>query len=213
MDWTKIFSEIGIFGIISGLIVWLIKQLGQRYIDKGAKTHEQKLQNQSDLYKAELNQSLEKFKSEIAFFSQKAFKLHDKRLERIENLYSLLTNFYEDMFHLTTWKVVTGMTDDDVNRQNFENTKKAGKSGTNFFKYYARNKLYFDKDTCKLIEEIIKLLKDSHFDFSYEYVFGPMSADFKFETVKKATEKIREKVPEIKSELEDNFRKIIGVYE
>lgn len=213
MDWTKILSEVGAVGIISGLIVWLIKQLGQRYIDKGTKAYEQKLQNQSDLYKAELNQALEKYKSDLAFLSQKAFKLHDKRLERIEKLYALLTGFYDDMYHLTTWKVVTGMSDDHVNKQNFENTKKAGDSGTEFFKYYSKNRLYFDKDTCKLIEEIIKLLKDSHFDFSYEYIFGPISADFKFETVKKATEKIREKVPKIKSELEDNFRKIIGVNE
>ncbi len=213
MDWTKILSEIGIVGVISGLIVWLIKQLGQRYIDKGAKAYELKLQNKSDLYKAELNQSLEKYKSEIAFLSQKAFKLHDKRLERVEKLYSLLTDFYEDMYHLTTWKVVTGMSDEEVHNQNFENTKKAGNSGTEFFKYYSKNKLYFNQDTCGLIEEIIKLLKDSHFDFSYEYVFGPISADFKFESIKKATDKIREKVPKIKSELEENFRKIIGVEE
>ena len=44
MDWTKIFSEIGIVGIISGLVVWLIKQLGQRLIDKNSKNYELELQ-------------------------------------------------------------------------------------------------------------------------------------------------------------------------
>src|SRR5690606_25534192 len=149
-------------------IVWLIKQLGQRYIDKRVKAYELELQNKSDSYKAELNQSLEKYKSEIAFLSQKAFKLHDKRLERVEKLYSLLTDFYEDMYHLTTCKVGTGMSDKEISNQSFQTTKKAGESGTKLLKYYSKNKLYLNQDTCKLIEGSITLLKDSHFDFSYE---------------------------------------------
>jgi len=38
-----------------------------------------------------------------------------------------------------------------------------------------------------------------------------MSAEFEIEQIKKATEKIREKVPKLKKELEENFRNIIGV--
>ena len=49
MNWTNIISEIGIVGIISGLIVWLIKQLGQSYIDKNVKSYELELKNKSEL--------------------------------------------------------------------------------------------------------------------------------------------------------------------
>ena len=211
MDWTKIFSEIGIVGIISGLIVWLIKQLGERLMDKNAKTYELELQNKAELFRAELNHASEEFKSELEFLSQKANKLHDKRLERIEEIYSLLTDFYNDMYTLTTWKIVTGMSKEEVQQQEFDNTKKAEQSGNEFLTFYQKNKLYFNEETCGLIDEIIKLLKDSHSDFSFKYIFGPLSADIEIERVKRATEQIREKVPEIKLKLEKNFREIIGV--
>jgi len=211
MDWTKIFSEIGIVGIISGLVVWLIKQLGQRLIDKNSKNYELELQNKANLFKAELNHATEEFKSELGFLSQKAHKLHDKRIEKIEEIYSLLTDFYNDMHTLTTWKIVTGMSEQEVKQQNFDDTKKAEESGNIFLNFYSKNKLYFNDETCALIDEIIKLLKDSHSDFSFKYIFGPISADLEIERVKKATEQIREKVPEIKAKLEKNFREIIGV--
>lgn len=213
MDWTKIASDIGVVGIISGLIVWLIKQLGQRLIDKDIKSYELELQNKSDLFKAELNHTFEEFKTELEFISQKAHKLHDKRLDKIEKIYSLLTDFYNDMYTLTTWKVVTGMEKEEIEKQNFENTQKAEKSGREFLEYYSKHKLYFNNETCSLIDEIIELLKDSYSDFSFKYIFGPISAEFEYERVKKATAQIREKVPEVRTKLEKNFRDIIGVAE
>ncbi|WP_136842887.1 hypothetical protein [Pedobacter polaris] len=204
-------TEIGIVGIISGLIVWLIKQLGQMFIDKNISLYKQELQNKSDQYKSELNQVFEKYKSELAFHSQKAFKLHDRRLEKIDELYSLLSDFYNDMFTLTTWKIVTGMKDEEVKKQEYDNTMKAGESGNKFLIYYDKNKLYFNSETCKLIDEIIQLLKGSHSDFSFKYIFGQVSPQMEIENIKQATEKIRNKVPEVKTKLENNFREIIGV--
>ena len=143
MDWTKIFSEFGIVGIISGLVVWLIKQLGQRLIDKNSKNYEPELQNKANLFKAELNHATEVFKSELGFLSQKAHKLHDKRIEKIEEIYSLLTDFYNDMHTLTTWKIVTGMSEQEVKQQNFDDTKKAEESGNIFLNFYSKNKSLF----------------------------------------------------------------------
>jgi uncharacterized membrane protein YgaE (UPF0421/DUF939 family) len=211
MDWTKILTDIGIVGIISGLIVWLIKQIGQMFIDKNISLYKQELQNKSDQYKTELNQVFEKYKAELAFHSQKAFKLHDRRLEKIDELYSLLSDFYNDMFTLTTWKIVTGMSQEEIKKQQFDNTMKAGESGNKFLSYYDKNKLYFNSETCKLIDEIIQLLKESHSDFSFKYIFGQVSPQMEIENVKQATEKIRNKVPDVKTKLEKNFRDIIGV--
>jgi hypothetical protein len=172
MDWTKIASEIGIVGIIAGLIVWLIKQLGQSFLDKNVKSYELELQNKSDLFKAELNHTFEEFKTELEFTSQKAHKLHDKRLGKIEEIYSLLTDFYDDMYNLTTWKIVTGMEPEEVKKQNFDITVQAEKSGREFLAFYSKHKLYFNSETCGLIDEIISLLKDSYSDFSFKYIFG-----------------------------------------
>ena len=211
MDWTEILKDVGIVGVISGLITWLIKQLGESYLTKNAKIHQQKLNNQTEQFKLELNQTFEKYKSEIEFLSQKANKLHDKRIERIENIYTLLTDFFEDMQVLASWKIVAGMSKEEIETQSFENVKKAEKTGNEFLNYYSRNKLYFNSETCDLIDEIITLLKESHANFSFKYIFGTMSAEFEIEQIKEATEKIRKKVPKLKEELEENFRNIIGV--
>ena len=211
MNWTNIISEIGIVGIISGLIVWLIKQLGQSYIDKNVKSYELELKNKSELFKVELNQSFEKYKSELEFLSQKANKLHDKRLEKIETFYEMLVDFNLDMETLASWKIVTGMTPEEIEKQNLEDVQKASESGNIFFMYYQKNKLYFSIPTCELIEDIIKSLKSSHADFSFKYMFLNLSPELKMEQVKRATNEIRTEVPKLKSKLEDNFREILGV--
>ena len=155
MNWGEIFKEIGIVGIFASLITWLIKSLGQRQIDKGLKQYELELSNKSDLFKQELSLSFEKYKSELEFLAQKANKLHDKRIERIERIeqiYSLLTDFHNEMQQLISWKVVTGMSPEEIEQKEFERVQKAGESGNKFLDYYAKNKLYFNSETCSLID-------------------------------------------------------------
>lgn len=200
MNWELILKDVGSVGVVAGLITWLIKQLGQNLINKDLK-----------VYELELNKKAELYKQELSFLSQKANKLHDKRIERIEEIYSLLTDFHSDMNALVSWKVTTGMSNEEVKQQELDNVGKAGDSGNKFLSYYSKNRLYFNSDTCKFIDDIIKLLKDSHTDFSFKFIFGNISPQMEFENVKRATEGIRETVPKIKSELEYNFRKIIGV--
>jgi tagatose-1,6-bisphosphate aldolase len=143
--------------------------------------------------------------------SEKANKLHDKRIERIEEIYSLLTDFHSEMQNLISWKVVTGMSKEDIEKQEFDRIQKAGDTGNKFLNYYAKNKLYFNQETCSLIDEIIDLLRTSHLDLSHKYVFGRMPAQLEFENVRNASQSIRDKVPEVKEKLEANFRQIIGV--
>lgn len=200
MDWNLILKDIGIITVISGLITWLIKSLGESLINKNQKNYEQKLHHET-----------EKFKSDLNFLSQKANKLHDRRIDRIEELYNLLNEFHSDMQVLVTWKIVTGMSNEDIKKQEFDNVKKAEASGNKFLSYYSRHKLYFNIETCNLIDDIIKLLKESHFDFTFKYIFGNISAEMEYKNIKTATNKIKEIVPDIKQKLEDNFRIIIGV--
>jgi len=211
MDWHKILYDIGIVSIISGLIVWLIKKLGEFVISKKIELYKQELHNETELYKSNLSHAFEEYKIKLDFVSQKAFKLHDKRLERIEELYSLLSDFYSDMLTLTTWKIVTGTSEKEIEDQKYKNTLKAGDSGNKFLIYYDKNKLYFNTETCLLIDEITSLLQESHSDFSFKYIFGTLSKEFEYEDIKKATNKIKVKVPIVKLKLENNFRDIIGV--
>jgi hypothetical protein len=60
MNWGEIVKELGLVSIVSGLIVWLIKQLGQSFIDKKFKAYELELKYKSDDYTHQLDKSLEK---------------------------------------------------------------------------------------------------------------------------------------------------------
>jgi hypothetical protein len=211
MNWTEIFKEVGIVVVIAGLITWLIKKLGQSIIEKNLRAYELELSNKSELYKLELNQSFEEFKAELNLLSEKANKLHNKRIEHIQEIYSLLFDFHSDMQNLISWKVSTGMTPQEIRDNEIKRVQDAGNSGNKFFIYYSKNKLYFAIETCNLIDEIISILRDSHSDFSFKYIFGSMSAELEFENVRKASQNIRDKVPALKTKLEDNFRSIIGV--
>jgi len=211
MNWDLIIKDLGIVTIVAGLITWLIQKLGENLIAKSQKNYELKLNNESEKFKTELNQSLEKYKSELNLIFEKSSKLHDKRIERIEELYYMLNDFHNDMQILVSLKIVTGMQQEEIQQQEFDNVTNAEVSGNKFLMYFMRHKLYFNLETCILIDEIIRLLKESHSDFSFTFIFGATSAKMQYEKVKKATEKIRIKVPAIKVKLEENFRKIIGV--
>ncbi len=211
MNWTEFLKQFFTVTTITGSITWLMKELGQILINRNQKKYELDLNLKTENYKSELNLTTEKFKSELGLLVEKANKLHIKRIERIEEMHSLLTDFYNDMQDLISTKIVTGMSMEEIAKQNFDYVIKAGKSGNVFVSYYSKNKLYFNIETCNLIDEIIELLQESYLNFSFKYKFGTISPDVEINHIKEATEKIREKVPKIKIELEANFREIIGV--
>ncbi|WP_034893237.1 hypothetical protein [Gillisia sp. Hel_I_29] len=211
MNWNAIIENLGIFGILAGFITWLIKAISQKALDKNLKAYELQLQNQANAYKNELDQSLEKFKNELQLLFEKANKLHSKRLDRIEKIYEMLIDFQNDMTWLVSGRLITGMTPEEVKEEEFQRAVQAEKAGAKLFDYYSKHKLYFNNETCSILDEIIKLLRDSHIDFSFKYIFGTGSAEFEIDRIKKVTETVREKVPKVRKELEENFRKIIGV--
>lgn len=211
MNTTELLENLGVFTIFGGLITWLIKSISQKALDKNLKAYELQLQNKAKLYQYELDQSIEKFKHELSLLSDKANKLHSKRLDRIEKIYEMLIDFQNDMTWLVSGRLVTGMSTQEIKDEEFQRAIKAEKAGAKLFEYYSKHKLYFNDETCSKIDEIIKLLNDSHSDFSFKYIFGAGSAEFEIDRIKKVTKTVREKVPAAKEELENNFRKIIGV--
>ncbi len=209
--WAFVLKELGYITIIAGFVTWLIKQLGQNLINKDLKVYEHELKSKSELFKQELNLSYEKYKHELSILESKVTKLHDKRIERIEMIYSLLTDFYNDMIDLVSMKIVTGRSTEEIEKQEKDDVNKAAQSGNAFLDYYTKNKMYFNNTTSDLIERIIKLLKESHSEFSMKYYFGTLPAKEHYAKIKIAIEKIKDEVPKIKTELEQNFKTILGV--
>lgn len=200
MTTINLLEDLGIFTGMTIAITWLIKTLGKHLIDKNLKIHE-----------LMLNQQLEKYKSELLLINEKESKLHDRRLDRIQELYSLLTDFYSDLNTLTRWRKTTGMSDDEVKKQQLEDAKQTFTSGHEFSMFYEKNKLYFSPSTCSTIEELLKIMRECQYDLTIHYQWMNLPVDLQFQHFEQAKDQLTNKVPELKKELEKDFRSILRV--
>jgi hypothetical protein len=200
MDWLTLLKDLGVFSGFVLAITYLLKTLGKHFMDQNLKIHEM-----------QLNQQLQKHKSELDLVLQKALKLHDHRLEKIQQFYHLLVEFHIDINQLIMIKNVTGKTDEEIKQMKIEEVKKMYESGHEFSVFYQKNKLFFSKETCKLIDELLQIMKSSQFDLSIQYQWMNLSFDLIHESFQKGKEKIESIIPKLKEQLEDNFRNILGV--
>ncbi len=200
MTILTVLKDLGIFTILIGGLGWLAKVLGTHMIDKNLRIHE-----------LMLDQQLEKYKSGLLLINEKESKLHDRRLDRIQELYSLLTDFYIDLDTLTRYKNVTGMSDEELKQQQLDEAKQTFTSGHEFSIFYEKNKLYFSPDTCSTIEELLKIMRGCQYDLTIQYQWLNLSADIQIKHFEQAKDQLTNKVPELKQELEKNFRSILRV--
>lgn len=211
MNWEEIFKSLGFVSIISGLVVWLIKQLGEHFINRRFKVYEQELNIKSDDYKHKLDKLMENHKSELSIVYAKASKLHDRRLEIISELYSKLVELDEEMHIMTAlWKQVTG--DEKVDEENEQKrVDKAANSYNNFHSFFNQNKIFFSEKTCETIAKLKTDYYDSLWDYTTKKRMGFTDFKLNYENAKNASEKVRKEIPPILKRLEDDFRAMIGV--
>lgn len=200
MDFSQLLRDLGIFGAVVTGVSYLLKTLGQHYMDQNLKIHEM-----------QLNQQLQSHKSELDLVLQKALKLHDRRLDKIQEFYVLLVEFHIDLDQLIRIKNITGKTEEEVKQMQIDEVKKMYDSGHAFTMFYQKNKLFFNKATCDLIDELQKTMRECQFDLSIQYQWINLSFEMIQSSFEKAKEKLESIIPKLKEELEDSFRQILGV--
>ena len=147
------------------------------------------------------------------YFFQKRIKfsiLHEERAKVIRELYEKLVIFEESMISLTSPLKFYG----DIKEK--EKLKISGEKGNDFENYYRRNKIYFDKRICYILEEISGEMRHSWITFSVytdeiDDSIEVNNAKEKWEERISAWKKIVDKVPLLKDKLEEEFRRILGV--
>lgn len=200
MDTFQILWNLGVFTGIGGALTYLLKTLGKQFMDQNLEIH-----------KMQLNQQLESHKAELELINIKQSRLHDKRIDTFQELYEKLTEFYMDLDTLIRWKNVTGLSDEEIKKQQFEEANKTFESGSKFSRYYLMNKLYFSKEMCATIDEIIKEMRSCQYDLTIQYQWMNLSADLQMNSFKQAKEKLEKEVPMLKEQIETKFREILGV--
>jgi len=146
------------------------------------------------------------------YFFQKRVKfskLHEDRATVIKELHEKLIIFEDSMNSLTNPMKISG----DIKEK--EKLKISGEKGNDFESYYKKNKIYFDLDLCKILDEISREMKYSWTAF-YVYpdeidTISKSEASEKWKERIDAWKNITEKVLPLKNKLEEEFRRILGV--
>lgn len=159
-----------------------------------------------------LNKSLKKYEIDITSLAKrdeiKFSKLHEDRAFITKELYKKI--------YILEKKLMPYMDivkDDMANYFNDEYHNEVIKSVNDFVEYANENLIYYDKNTCMLINEIEEVLKYLNLDgFVWQTTgLGLRDNDFDEVWANKAYDLVITKIPRLKKELEIIFREILGV--
>ncbi|MDT3434718.1 hypothetical protein [Haloarcula sp. 1CSR25-25] len=193
---VPVLRDLGIFAVGATVAGWVAKEAITNYFDKELTKYEKEVDKELNRFQAEL----EKDKLQ---FSQ----LHNERAKITAELYKKFVLFEEDMRSLVN-PVEVG---DEPSKD--EKFQPAAESGNEFRNYYMKNKIYFPADICQTIESLDQEMESIYRKFGiftpYQSRPGdPQEPGEWLEVWERVTE---DEVPELKEELEDHFRELLGV--
>jgi len=203
-----ILISVGGSGVLLALVVFLIRSIIKHFLDKDIAVYQNKLQENSKQQIAEFKHNLEKTALEHKIrFS----KLHEERANVIKEIY---TRYIE--FELSMKKFVSVFeAENDPTKEELK--KEVISTGNKFFKYLKDKRIFFAEKTCSLIDEIEDFQKEMWIQFEHGKVYKSSSdetAGQQQERINKwykIDEAIRKTGKELKSNLENKFRIILGV--
>jgi hypothetical protein len=199
MNWEETFKLIsamlvsigGASIIILGLSTWLGKVWANRILEKE---------------KAQLTQLT---KEHEIRFSQ----LHIERAQVIKQIYGELGELYDSMVSLL--KYFQGVDEPKME----EKAKAFQDAHTKFIKSISKNKIYFSKESCEIMERLSFASRDAYIDIT-TYPIDPRDPEIfatpglyreRSDLWEEVREKFKNDIIKLKERLEDNFRKILGV--
>jgi hypothetical protein len=214
-DILKLF---GLFSIGSTLIVsvlgYIAKIVMEQYLNKDLEKFKNNLQSANEKAKIQFEKEIESYKADLNLLYTKQIQLYSKKSEIIERIYQRLVELNYIMLDMTvSFRNITGKDEQTVQKEEFERVNKAAECGNDFFKFYGTNKIYFEKSTCLLIENLQEQFREAHSDYSFRDTFGMPPSEMTYEMAKKSSERVRKVIPKLMETLEDDFRKTLGIIE
>jgi hypothetical protein len=200
------------FIIGSGLIVWLFQKTIDSFLTKRFESYKNELNIKSIEHKLELDKDLKEYESKLNLFINKSNHLHLRRLDILSELYQKLVLLNRKMVEMTRLlKLVSPGEDAEISEK--ERIKSAGMAYNDFSDYFDKNKIYFSKDLCVLIQKLQEEFWSSFHDYTFPINFGLPSSEMTYKLVRDAANKIDKDVPKILETIEMEFRKLIGVFD
>lgn len=217
--WWLALVAISSSGIAIGAVAYLIKTLLSQWLNKEMQEHSAGLQRETESYKAKLQKEAEQFRVQLqhekgqeierlrADLNQMALEhqvkfsqLHAKVFATIARLYKLIAKTQRAMTNFLTPVVTAGIPSE------MERGEAAVDSWHRLVIFFREHEIYFDKETCAMMEQYLQELKKLHIDFQNKRYAHSHVMEWN-----RIWEKLTGEVNTLKQRLADNFRKKIGI--
>ncbi|WP_203257660.1 hypothetical protein [Hyunsoonleella ulvae] len=182
-----------------------------------------------ELKKTELNQELESHKNKLAQqnkdfqhsldlklneFNIQFSKLHQDRAEVVKDLYYKIIELQSAMtiFTRRIHPIV-----EDAEKEKQERIERVNKGLSNFVNFYMPNRIYFDKELAEKLDKLSNEYRSKGWDYAYMSRYLSESGMTKelyeeySNKTKEISELVKDEFPKVISELEDEFRMLLGV--
>jgi hypothetical protein len=204
MDWTDIFKTVATNTVFLAVIGFVAKSVFNHFLSKDIEKYRIELQATSERELERLRADLDK----TAFEHQTRFaNLHAKRAEVIAELYNRLVQAERDVNLMASPFEFSGEPSHE------EKFTKAHSSGKSLFEYFECNRIYFSRSLCDRVANFTQELHSAIANFRevVRIEHGGVGGKEKLENWEKAWKKINQDIPPIKSEIEGEFRKMLGI--
>lgn len=229
IDLQVLLTTLGGASILVAALAWLSKKIISSVFMKDLEKFKAELKSNGDLV-------IEKFKSEIQLEAQKRIieytSLHEKRAELIADLYSRLYQLYNSIQKVLfeyehrlireevdrkdpsfskrqNWEMIPGIHFLDANEE--KQLKELSLLISEFYNFYSSHKIYFTPQVCDLIDRFAGLaayLKMNYGNIALKDKDGKLYVN---PEIKEVWDKAIEAIPLLLSNLEGEFRTILGV--
>ena len=194
--------------LVSGVVIWLSKTwISERLKNAIKNEYDQKLETHKAQLKATSDIELEKLRSGLNILALERqieySKLYEMRANAITEVYRLLKDIYLSFFEYTKMWVPAGDLSIDERRI------KAAEAYNKYVPVYHHKKIFIPKKTAEGIESLNQELLHVYTDFFYGVEHLPNGKE-KTDNWKNAFEKLNGPISKSLSDLENDFRSLLG---
>jgi hypothetical protein len=196
MDWADILKTLGTNSILLVVLGFVARSIFTAMLSKDVDKYRMQIQAN---YEKEIERLKADLNRQAAEHQIRFSKLHEKRAEVIAKIYELIVEAEEKCRLLIAKPPIS--TSDELSSKLTEITM-------NLDPYLRRNKIYLDSELCSKLECFEQKLIKVGGGFAISKTLA--DPDERKEMVNMAVKEYHEKLPEIKEELENRFRILLG---
>jgi hypothetical protein len=200
MDWNDIVKIVTTNAILMAILGFVAKSIFDQFLSRDIENHKTKLQAAHDIELEKLKSDLNKltFEHQIVFS-----RLHETRANVIAKLYELLVEAESKYNGLLIDKYVTKQPDEEGDK-----IKSAVEKWSELNIYLSHNRIYFDGEVCKKLDQIIQAFTESTINYLY---LDDMDTTKQENAQRVFLEKVGKEIPEVKRLIESRFRDLLGI--